>query len=180
EPGSPSLDRLLRRDPDAFAWLVDEHQALVLMLGQSMGLFGMDLEDAAAETFSNVYRALPKFEARSSLRSWIYRIALRTFAHFRRRRRRQATVALPEELHDRGQVSPDQHLAEVETNERIWALVARLDAREAAAVELHYRQGWSLDEIADTLECPVGTVKTLLFRGRQRLREAIGGKESEL
>ncbi|MGE5609161.1 MAG: RNA polymerase sigma factor, partial [Bacillota bacterium] len=118
EHGLPGLDRLRRQDPAAFEWLVDQHQSLVLMLGQSMGLFGMDLEDAAAEVFSNVYRALPKFEARSSLRSWIYRIAMRTLAHFRRRRRRQVIATLPEDIHDPAQAPPDQRLADGEIHDR--------------------------------------------------------------
>jgi RNA polymerase sigma-70 factor (ECF subfamily) len=172
----PSLDRLRGCDPAAFEWLVNQHQPLVLMLGQSMGLFGMDLEDAAAEVFCNVYRALPKFEARSSLRSWIYRIAMRTLAHFRRRRRRQVIAALPEDVHDPTQPPPDQRLADGEIHDRIWAIVASLGAKEAAAVELYYRQGLSLEEVAETLGCPSGTVKTLLFRARQRLRQSLREK----
>jgi RNA polymerase sigma-70 factor (ECF subfamily) len=60
---------------------------------------------------------------------------------------------------------------------RIWAAIARLEPREAAAIQLYYREDWPLDEIAEALGCPVNTVKTLLFRGRERLRQRLKEKE---
>lgn len=174
---SPNLDRLRQRDPDAFARLVDQHQPLVLALAQSMGLHGADLDDAAAEVFDHVYRALPTFQARAQLRTWLYRIALRTLARFRHRLHRRSTNPLPPDLRDPAQPPPAQRLENAELHQRIWAAVASLDPRQAAAVELHYRQNWPLEQIADALECPVGTVKTLLFRARQSLRQTLNDQE---
>lgn len=75
------------------------------------------------------------------------------------------------------QPSPQERAQVAEESRRVWAAVARLDERQAAAVQLHYREGWPLEEIAEALDCPVGTVKTLLFRGRERLRQLL--KEDE-
>ncbi len=169
----PPLDRLRQRDEAAFTWLVNEHQSLVLALGQSLGLSGPDLDDAAAEVFAGIYQALPRFEGRSALRTWVYRIALRILTRFRQRARRNPAPLPPEGLSQRSEPPPGLRLEENEMNQRVWAAVARLDAKQAAVIELHYRQGWPLDQIAQALPCPVGTVKTLLFRARQRLRELL-------
>lgn len=166
----PSLERLRQRDPDAFTWLVNHHQILVLRLGQAMGLHGANLEDAAADVFDNVYRALPTFEGRSPLQTWLYRVAVRTLARFRSRQKSQAIAELPQEIPDHAQRAPDERLEKREVNERIWAAVARLGPRQAMAVELHYRQGYSVEDTAELMGCPAGTVKTLLFRSREQLR----------
>ena len=171
------LDRLRAGDPEAFARLVDEHRTLVLGLGQSMGLAGADLDDAAAEVFASVFRSLPRFEGRSQLRTWIYRIALRSLGKSRLRYGRRRAQSLPEDLPASGQPSPDERLEQEDLRQRIWDAVAELAPREAAAVELHYRREWPLEEIADALDCPVGTVKTLLFRAREQLRRRLGSQE---
>lgn len=176
---TPALESLRRRDRDAVAWLVNEHQRLVLALGQSMGLRVADLDDAAAEVFANVYRAIPRFRGQSLLRTWIYRIAVRTLAGFREKTRR-SLPSLSEEPADAAQIGPDQSAATAERNRRIWAAVARLSPREAMAIEMYYRLGMPLEEIAEALDCPVGTVKTLLFRARQRLRDMLSGEENAL
>lgn len=170
---SPQLERLRRRDEEAFALLVREHQALVLALGQSLGLAGADLEEAVAEAFASVYLALPRFRGRSLLRTWVYRVALRTLARYRRRLRRRPSAELHEGLAAESDEAPGQRLELEDENRRLWDAVASLDPRQAAVIELHYRQGWPLEEIAQAVGSPVGTVKTHLFRGRQRLRELL-------
>lgn len=148
-----------------------------MALGQSMGLSGADLDDAAAEVFAAVYRALPKFQGKSQAGTWVYRIAVRTIGKSKRRSERRETHALPEERVDERAPRPDAQSEEQETNGRIWEAVAELEPRSAAAVELYYRQGWGLERIAEVLERPVGTVKTLLFRARQQLRERLTDEE---
>ena len=64
--------------------------------------------------------------------------------------------------------------ADADAAATVWAAVAALpDGRQAAAVEFHYRRGWPIERVADVMGCPVGTVKTLLFRARQRLRAVL-------
>ena len=65
----------------------------------------------------------------------------------------------------------------MELRERLWEAVAALDSRAAAVVELHYRQGWPLPDIAEVLDCPVGTIKTVLFRAREQLRNVLSSQE---
>jgi RNA polymerase sigma-70 factor (ECF subfamily) len=171
------LDRLRRQDGTAFAELVAEHQAIVVGLGQSLGLRGPDLDDAAAEAFAAVYRALPRFEAKSELGTWIYRIAHRVIVKAREKRKRQAMAELPSESLPAMQPGPGADAEKAETAQLIWDTVKTLDARSASVVELYYRRQWPLEKIAAVLECPVGTVKTLLFRARERLREILSKQE---
>jgi RNA polymerase sigma-70 factor (ECF subfamily) len=173
-----AIAALRRQESAAFSQLVATHQPLILGLGQSMGLRGADLEDAAAEVFAAVYRALPRFEGRSALSTWVYQIACRTFWRMRQRRDAQATSTLDVDpgLADAEQISPLEHAAASEEEQLIWSAVAQLDPRQAMAVELHYRRGLPVEEVAAAMECPEGTIKTLLFRARERLRQKLARK----
>lgn len=171
------LDRLRQQDAAAFAELVADHQSTVLGLGQSLGLRGADLDDAAAEVFAAVYRALPRFEARSEIGTWVYRIAHRVIVKAREKRKRNLTAELPDESPPASQAGPSENVEKIETARLIWDTVKTLDPRQASVIELYYRQDWPLEKIAEALECPVGTVKTLLFRAREKLRQALSKQE---
>lgn len=173
----PTIDRLRSQDATAFAWLVARTQPIVLGLGQSLGLRGPDLDDAAAEAFLAVYQALPSFAERSAITTWVYSIACRTLTRHRARRDRQRTASI-ESANPAAPRSADD-VERGETRERIWAAVARLEPRSAMAVELHYRRGLSVDEVAAALSCPEGTVKTLLFRARGALRSQLESYRDE-
>jgi RNA polymerase sigma-70 factor (ECF subfamily) len=168
------LDALRRQEGGAFEQLVLMHQGLVLGLGQSLGLAGADLDDAAAETFAAVYRALPRFRGEAELGTWIYRIAWRTM--LKMRRRRSKTEPLPQGLRAAAQ-APDAAARRRESDEALWRAVSALPPRQAMAVELYYRRDWSVERIAQVMQCPQGTVKTLLFRARRRLREKLDEQE---
>ncbi len=172
QPANDELDRLRRQDVAAFTRLVDAHQAVVLGLCRSMGLRGADQEDAAADVFANVYLALPGFDGRSQLGTWVYTIACRTILKARARIRRVAPVGGSPRPHP-AEPSAAERSVEEETRRQIWEAVARLDPRQALAVDLYYRRDWSVAEIAAVMECPAGTVKTLLFRAREELRQVF-------
>ena len=170
-------ERLRRREPQAFAQLVADQQSIVLGLCQSLGLSGQDIDDAAAEVFANVYRALPRFEGRSALQTWVYRIACRTIPKVRARVRARRMERLEDRPIESPQPGPDRQLESAELHEQIWRTVSALDEREAMAMEMHYRRQWPIERIGEVLECPEGTVKTLLFRGRQKLKELLAAQE---
>ena len=174
-----TLAALRLQDSAAFSKLVASHQKIVLGLGQSMGLRGADMDDAAAEAFAAVYRALPKFEARSTVSTWVYQIACRTFWRMRQRRDANPTTVLDEGVADEKHISPLEKASASEEEQLIWSAVAQLEPRQAMAVELHYRRGFAVDEIATIMECPQGTIKTLLFRARERLRVRLSRRFGE-
>lgn len=167
------LESLRRREVAVFERLVARHQAVVLGLGQALGLRGADLDDAAAEVFANVFRALPRFDGRSAVGTWVYRIACWTIPKVRARYHNSSAEAMPDAVLDPRQSTPLEMAETAERNSRIWGAVARLEEREALAIELCYRRGWNVAQIAEVLECPEGTVKTLLFRARQKLRRSL-------
>jgi len=171
------LEPLRRREPAAFERLVRRHEPVVLGLCQSMGLVGADMDDAAAEVFANVFRALPNFEGRSSLGTWVYRIACRTIPKVRARVRKGRGPELPAEQIDAQQHSPVDECESAELYQRLWDEVGRLDDREGMAIELYYRREMPVEDVADALDCPTGTVKTLLFRARQKLRQRLARLE---
>lgn len=167
-----NLRRLQRRDAAAFAELVEEWQPAILGWCQSLGLRGADIDAAAAEVFWQVYQSLPSFDGRSKLGTWIHRIAWRTIGRVRQQSRARAPVDLADEP-AANHAEPGGALEQLEQQERLWRAVARLEPRQAAAVDLYYRQQMPLEEVAAALECPVGTVKTLLFRARERLKPVL-------
>jgi RNA polymerase sigma-70 factor (ECF subfamily) len=174
------LPRLRQRNAAAVTALVQRYQRLVLGLAHSLGFSGADQEDAAAEVFANVYVALPGFDGRSQLRTWLYSVALRTLIKLRQRRARHRQMGdLVETMADPRQSEPSQRVAEEELRSLLWAAIAELEPRSAAVIDLHYRHGCPLKEIAEVLECPIGTVKTLLFRAREQLRELLNVTEMD-
>jgi RNA polymerase sigma-70 factor (ECF subfamily) len=76
--------------------------------------------------------------------------------------------------------TPAERAERSEMHRRLWDAVAELEPRSCMAIELYYRQGLPLEEIAAALECPVGTVKTLLFRAREELRKALRDEPREV
>jgi RNA polymerase sigma-70 factor (ECF subfamily) len=176
--GDCGLDKLKGQDFDAFfAALVEEHQPVVLGLCRSMGLRGADVEEAACDVFANVFRSLPAFDGRAALGTWIYRIAFRTILKSRAKRPRAPSSDRLHHQVDAGSHPPDAAIQAAELSQRIWDAVARLEPRQALVVEMYYRRDWPLQKIADLLEIPVGTVKTLLFRAREQLRKVFEREE---
>ena len=171
------LDALRRGNPRAFARLVELHQPVVLGLCQSMGLRGADRDDAAAEVFAAVFRSIARFEGRSALGTWIYRIAFRVIPKVRRRYRAGSSQQPDETQADTGQQTPLEQSSRNEVNARVWTAVESLDDRSAMAVEMYYRRGMSVDQIGQVIDCPSGTVKTLLYRARVRLKEVLSRQE---
>jgi len=170
QPATYDLQRLRRQDFDTVARLVAEHQGVVVGLCRTMGLRGADVEDTAADVFANVYLALPKFDGRAAVSTWVYRIACRTILKAQAKLRRTRKLSGLDSARQVMDPAPQEALEAVETRRRIWEAVAALEPRQAMAVELFYRRDWPLQQVAAVMECPEGTVKTLLFRARQELR----------
>src|ERR1700722_6258341 len=103
---SPDLTLLRQQHAAGFTELVRDQERAVAGLARSMGLSGADLEDAVAEAFGEVYRALPRFEGRSVLGTWVYQIAARAIWRVRESTRRGSHAELKDGLADRSQPSP--------------------------------------------------------------------------
>ena len=156
-------------DHEAFAELVRTHQSAVRQFLRR--LTGNDhdrADDLAQETFWRAYRYLATFQARGRFLSWLFRIAFQVFVNDRRTRRYVAEP-LPAAVE-----SPVNEVEAGVSRRTFEQLMMHLAPGERAAIVLHYQHGMSHSEIADLLDLPLGTVKTLIRRGRQTLQQTFG------
>lgn len=188
---SPSDEELLRRfrtgaDAGAFATLVHRYER------ELFGYLRRFLHDAALAddvfqaTFLRVYLKHDTFAEDRRFRPWLYGIATHQAidAQRRLRRHRMATLDVDPAGADGGRArprpvaaagnSPADQAAEDEAGDRAWAAVERLSAAQRGVVTLVYRQGMTLDAVAQRLGIPVGTVKSRLHAALTALRQSWG------
>ncbi len=167
-------------DAGAFASLVDRHKRGVCFLAARM-VGAEEAEDLAQDVFLRAYRALPAFRGASSFRTWLYRIARNhCLSELRKGERRAPHLSIEEEgdekVHALLPEPPEGLEAAIEKKEvrrRVRALVDRLPDSYRTALTLFYLNELKYDEVADTMEIPLGTVKTLIHRARLRLRDLV-------
>ena len=138
--------------------------------------------DLSQEVFLRVFRTIHRFRGQSSLRTWIYRIAVnqaRNRHRFWRRRHRADQVSLDQHVATHGEFlsgsesTPDRMLAQKELASRLQEALDRLPFDQRTAIVLREIDGLSYDEIAYSLGVAVGTVKSRLTRARQALRHEL-------
>ena len=173
------VERCVSGDEGACAELVAEHQRMVVQL--AMNLLGDRDEalDLSQEVFLCVFRTIRRFRGQSSLRTWIYRIAVnqaRNRHRFWRRRHRADQVSLDQhvaahgELASPGEATPDRLLAQKELAIRVRHALDGLPFDQRTVIVLREIDGLSYEEIAYSLGVAVGAVKSRLTRARQALR----------
>jgi RNA polymerase sigma factor (sigma-70 family) len=163
-------------DRNAFATLVNRHQSAVRgLLRRLAGGDAALADDLAQETFVRVYRGLRGFRGGARIGTWLHKIAYNVFLNHVARRGEERRQSVPGQA--AAGMPPDGLGAAAE------AAVLRTDVEramislrpaEAAALTLSYVQHLSHEEIGDVLGCPVGTVKTHIARGKERLRGLLG------
>jgi RNA polymerase sigma-70 factor (ECF subfamily) len=173
------IQRCAAGDEIAFAELVSEHQRMVVQL--AMNLLGDRDEalDLSQEVFLRVFRTIARFRGQSTLRTWIYRIAVnqaRNRHRFWRRRHRADQVSLDVHVATHGEfrsgaeVGPDRVFDQKELAAKLQSALDGLPFDQRTAIVLREIDGLSYDEIAYSLGVAVGTVKSRLTRARQTLR----------
>jgi RNA polymerase sigma-70 factor, ECF subfamily len=176
------VQRCAEGDESASAQLVAEHQRMVYQL--ALNLLGDRDEalDLSQEVFLRVFRTIHRFRGQSSLRTWIYRIAVnqaRNRHRFWRRRHRADQVSLDQHLADHGDflstrdATPDRVLAQKELATQLNQALDGLPFDQRTAIVLREIDGLSYEEIAYSLGVAVGTVKSRLTRARQALRTEL-------
>jgi RNA polymerase sigma-70 factor, ECF subfamily len=164
-------EALVRRakagDREAFGRLVDRFQAPVYRVVRGILSDPADAEDVAQEAFLRAYESLAKFRGESGFFTWLYRIAVNEALRARKRRSFTRIEAVPEVEAPRPE-TPDEDGPSPAALER---LLGRLSDEFRAIVVLRDLEGLSYQEIAETLEIPMGTVESRLFRARRDLRD---------
>jgi RNA polymerase sigma-70 factor (ECF subfamily) len=172
DAGIMDLVRADRRD-EAIAAVLPEYRRKVFGLVYSYLRNQDAAEDVTQEVFIKVWRALPDFDGRASLSTWIYTIARNSSLSAIRSRRPYASLSDPEVL-AQADTASDVTSQEAEFDRpALLRLVEQLPARQRQVVMLFYMQEQSHEEVAAMLAMPVGTVKTLLHRARAQLSAAV-------
>ncbi len=176
------VQRCATGDELACAELVAEHQRMVVQLAVNLLGDRDEALDLSQEVFLRVFRTIHRFRGQSSLRTWIYRIALnqaRNRHRFWRRRHRGDQVSLDQHIADHGELrsngesGPDRLLAQKQLAERLQHALDDLPFDQRSVVVLREIDGLSYEEIAFSLGVAVGTVKSRLTRARHALRQQL-------
>ena len=177
------VERVQKGDKGAFDLLVLKYQHKIVNL---IMRYVRDPElalDIAQEAFIKAYRALPRFRGDSAFYTWMYRIAVNTAKnHLAAQRRRPMDVEL--DLQDPEQYDLHAKLKETDTpegltlsnelQETVERAIAALPEDLRTAIVLRELEGMSYEEIAQTMECPVGTVRSRIFRARDAIGKKVG------
>jgi RNA polymerase sigma-70 factor (ECF subfamily) len=176
------VQRCAARDEEACAELVAEHQRMVVQLAVNLLGDREEALDLSQEVFLRVFRTIHRFRGHSSLRTWIYRIAVnqaRNRHRFWRRRHRNDQVPLEVHVAAHGEFKstigdePDRLLEQKQLGERLQRALDRLPFDQRTAIVLREIDGLSYDDIAFSLGVAIGTVKSRLTRARQALRNDL-------
>jgi RNA polymerase sigma-70 factor (ECF subfamily) len=158
-----------RGNEDAAGRLIHLHYQRIYAFLRRLSTNDADAADLTQRTFGRLWQALPRFEGKSSLSSWIHGIAYHIYLDWRRAER-------PSEPRSEAwwagrpssETSPDEALARSDLSSKLYALVDTLDPDIRETIHLHYYQGLSLQETADAMGVATSTVK---YRQRQAVSE---------
>jgi RNA polymerase sigma-70 factor (ECF subfamily) len=182
------IERLKRGEAAAFEELVAERSGEIYGLLFRLTENGEEARDLTQETFLRAFQNINRFRGDADVRTWIYRIAInqaRNRFRWWRRRRRDTTVSLDQKQGESGQSisgtlaepseNPEQQTLAHERELALRAALQRLGQAYRETVILRDIEGFTYEEIAETLGINVGTVKSRLARGRQELRKKLEG-----
>lgn len=193
EVRSPSetqfIERLKQGEASAFEVLISERSGEVYGLLYRLTENREEARDLTQETFLRAFQSIGTFRGDSDLRTWIYRIAInqaRNRWRWWRRRRRESTISLDssevhgnqplvETLRSERDKSPEQETLAHERERALRRALQSLSHSYRETVILRDIEGFTYEEIAETLGINVGTVKSRLARGRQELRQRLEG-----
>ena len=186
DPDAALVERVKQGDVRAFEMLVVKYQRRIERLIGRM-VRDVDLvQDIAQETFIRAYRALPQFRAESAFYTWLYRIAVNTAKKALVDMKRDPVMTYTaiqgndddDETYRGGMEptdgeTPEALLASKEIAATVNAAIAALSEDLRQAITLREIEGLSYEEISDVMNCPIGTVRSRIFRAREAIAERL-------
>ena len=170
------IQRAQKGDHDSFAALVNEHQRYVYNLALRVVRDENEALDLAQETFVRAWTALPNFKGQSQFRTWLYRIVTNLCYNRLPNLRRSLNDLgddVMEEIPEPNFDNPAYEFESNETRRHLRSAIDSLDANYQLLITLRYQNELSYEEIASTLNLPLGTVKTGIFRAKEQLRKSL-------
>jgi len=176
------VERVQKGDKKAFDVLVLKYQQRVMNILSRYVRDSSEVQDLAQETFIKAYRALATFRGDSAFYTWIYRIAINTAKNFivaQGRRPPKDDVEASEAEQYAGadglleHASPERILLKDEIAELVFGTIEELPEDLKMAITLREIEGLSYDEIAEIMTCPIGTVRSRIFRAREAIDEKL-------
>ena len=176
------VERVQNGDKQAFNLLVQKYQFRVKHLVSRFVRDSAEQEDIVQESFIKAYRAIARFRGDSAFYTWLYRIAVNTSKNYlvaAGRRPPTQDVDVDETVHSRGADrlietnSPEEMLQNDELVSAVKKAIAELPEELKEAIQLRELDGLSYEDIAVVMCCPIGTVRSRIFRAREAIEKAI-------
>ncbi|MCS6765902.1 MAG: RNA polymerase sigma factor RpoE [Candidatus Protistobacter heckmanni] len=177
------VERVQKGDKRAFELLVSKYQRKIFRLISRLIRDPVEVEDIVQDAFIKAYRALPQFRGESAFYTWLYRIAVNTAKNHLANQGRRAespgdivveeaeTFANSENLRDIN--TPESVLQGKQVAETVNKAMQALPEELRAAILLREIDGLSYEEIAEVMNCPIGTVRSRIFRAREAIAEKL-------
>jgi len=177
------VERAQRGDKRAFELLVEKYQRKLARLLSRLVRDPGEVEDVTQEAFVKAYRALPSFRGDSAFYTWLYRIGINTAKNYlvamgRRAPTSNEVDAEEAEGHADGEQlrdinTPESLLLTKEIGNTVNAAIESLPEELRSAIQLRELEGMSYEEIAKLMDCPIGTVRSRIFRAREVIAERL-------
>lgn len=177
------VDRVRAGDKQAFDMLVAKYQRRLMRLLSRIVHDPVEAEDVVQETFIKAYRALRHFRGDSAFYTWLYRIGINTAKNFLKTQGRRTPTSTETDAEHAEGFSDGDNLRDINTPESMLAskqiaqtVNAAMDALPLdlrTAIALREIEGLSYEEISDIMACPIGTVRSRIFRAREVIAEKL-------
>ncbi len=187
------VERAQRGDKRAFELLVEKYQRKLARLLSRFIRDPAEVEDVTQEAFIKAYRALPAFRGDSAFYTWLYRIGINTAKNYLMAMGRRAPTSTEVEAEEaegfeegeqlRDINTPESLLLSNEIAETVNSTIEQLPEELRTAIQLREIEGMSYEDIAQLMNCPIGTVRSRIFRAREaiaeRLRPLLGTRKDK-
>ncbi|HTQ78288.1 MAG TPA: RNA polymerase sigma factor RpoE [Burkholderiales bacterium] len=177
------VERAQRGDKRAFELLVEKYQRKLARLLSRLIRDPGEVEDVTQEAFIKAYRALPSFRGDSAFYTWLYRIGINTAKNYLVAMGRRAPTSTEVGAEDAEGYEAGEQLRDINTPESVLlsqeiaatvnAAIEGLPEELRSAIQLRELEGMSYEEIAKMMDCPIGTVRSRIFRAREAIAERL-------
>jgi len=177
------VERAQQGDKKAFGLLVEKYQRKLARLLSRFIRDPAEVEDVTQEAFIKAYRALPAFRGDSAFYTWLYRIGINTAKNYLMALGRRAPTSTEVEAEEAEGLEEGEQLRDINTPESLLlsseiaetvnSTIEKLPEELRTAIQMREIEGMSYEDIAKAMDCPIGTVRSRIFRAREAIAEQL-------